>query len=56
MIDQIIKKLEDEIFKEEEFLWKSKGLEDVNSDRAYINGLQNALKIVKEGVENAEQY
>jgi hypothetical protein len=47
--NEYVKDLEDEIFKEEEFLWKSRGLEDVNSDRAYISGLQNALKIAKEG-------
>jgi len=54
--NEYVKDLEDEIFKEEEFLWKSRGLEDVNSDTAYLLGLKNALKIAKEGVRNAEQY
>lgn len=48
---KIIKNLQDEIFKEEEWLWKeSRSLaeEDARKDTGYLTGLKNALKIVEE--------
>jgi hypothetical protein len=50
--NECVKDLEDEIFKEEEFLWKeSRSLaeEDAKKDTAYLLGLKEALRIVKEG-------
>ena len=57
--NECVKDLEDEIFKEEEWLWKeSRSLaeEDAKKDTAYLLGLKEALRIVKEGQENAEQH
>jgi hypothetical protein len=48
---KIIKKLQDEIFNEEEWLWKeSRSLaeQDAKQDKGYLTGLKNALKIVEE--------
>lgn len=42
-LEEAIKKLEDEIFKEEEWLYK-----EHSDDTGYLNGLRFALKLLRE--------
>lgn len=43
-LEEVIKKLEDEIFKEEEWLYK----EQQSEDTGFLNGLRFALKLLRE--------